>query len=380
METNLLARCQEITGSHGVAAMLYRVNYWQERAKVVRNDEKWVANTTDWWADQVKITQRQARRYLTTLRERDLIVTEQHFFQGKCILHVRLTEVAKKLLMAPLATTERPKVATPCSGQKRSQRSGQNWPEHIHRDANIEIHKEVQQDAAPSAASVNDLPEEKEEDFPGEEGEVMKIDGKGKTVEDIKAQLASSPSVLKKPGTTGALEQVWKQTYGEVYKTFVPAFTVKQRSQLKYLLGALPGGLGGPLLEHSIRYWSQVTGRAEKGAGAWNLPDRPNLDFLVKYLASAIEVFEQAKHDAEKQAQLAAAPPKPKIPLPILQSVAKPPNPDDIPMTKEEFLTLHCVPGQTEAQKVGGQSMALAARLPKAKLVIKKTAPSGIGV
>ncbi len=89
-------------------------------------------------------------------------------------------------------------------------------------------------------------------------------------------------------------------TYGD----YVPPTTGKDRGQFKTFIEACPSGQAEAILEQVLLHWLSFTVKARGDCGVYNLPDKPWLDFLVKYRISAINFgINHLKLNAEAQAK-----------------------------------------------------------------------------
>ena len=113
--------------------------------------------------------------------------------------------------------------------------------------------------------------------------------------EEVKKLLAEPKELdLKKPGTLNAVT-VWKNVLPLHYDVgFVPDPTVKQAAQLKRIVKTA-GADGASVIKWAIEHWQKVTDRVRYDTGIANFPKVPDIGFLNKYVATAIELYRKAQ-------------------------------------------------------------------------------------
>ena len=95
---NPLACYHQATQSWTGAALLYQIAYWWPKAKVTRNGHKWIAKSAKEWCEETDLTAKEYERAAQKLRHLRLVATEQHWFAGKVVTHLRLTRAGLVLL------------------------------------------------------------------------------------------------------------------------------------------------------------------------------------------------------------------------------------------------------------------------------------------
>lgn len=85
-------------GSTRDAWLLYRIVYWQRYTKVKHNGHFWICKTQEEWADETGLPLRSVRRAFEALREKKVVITEQHRFGSKTMNFVRIRTAAAKRL------------------------------------------------------------------------------------------------------------------------------------------------------------------------------------------------------------------------------------------------------------------------------------------
>ena len=160
---------------------------------------------------------------------------------------------------------------------------------------------------------------------------------------NAEAKFGTEPGL--KPESTAVLEQIWKSRITESYGGFVPNWTSKERGQIGQFRKVCPPGAAVPVLEACLGDWTVFSAMAKSNAGAWNLPSRPTVAFLVRYAGVAVNLW-QAKTKPK-------VPPKPK-PNPQQTPV----QPVEKPESGEEKVSLETVMAALFDPPAGGPPAA----------------------
>jgi hypothetical protein len=120
----------------------------------------------------------------------------------------------------------------------------------------------------------------------GEGGDLVKA-MMGKTVAEI---LAASKAGPPKTGKVD-LSAVWQEAYHTAFKCFVPGLTLKERGQLKHFANACPAGSAAAVLRYAIGEWTLMAHTAAADNGAFSLPTKPNVGFLLKHVGVAVNLW-----------------------------------------------------------------------------------------
>src|SRR5690349_11430658 len=78
--------------SDNAAILLYRIQWWMPKAKVVKREKLWIAKSREEWCEDAKRTPKQIKTALAELKKAGRIETAQMLFANRPILHVRLLE------------------------------------------------------------------------------------------------------------------------------------------------------------------------------------------------------------------------------------------------------------------------------------------------
>lgn len=298
-----VARYHEITRAWNSAVLLAQIVFWMKNPKIVHEGKPWVANSAAEWCRQTGLTCDQYRRAISRLKKPplSLIWTEQHLFGGKNITHIFLTERGKELL-AELRTGRSPKTAQSAAPEQGvgAHPEGGKSAQLITEEINKEEHKET----TVAFAKAHAIPDPlfKQDQTPGEIKRNLggSIDSSPETKTSLGDQASNS--------TTG-LAGVWKSANEQTSGDFIPAPTVRELKMLKTFPLRCPEGKAASVIELCVKHWGDFTKKAADEEGAWSIPSKPTLEFLLKFIKTAINF---ALKTAEAQSESKAVKPKPK--------------------------------------------------------------------
>ena len=111
----------DMTGDLVAGLMLSQIIYWhlpgrdgKSRLRVAKEGGLWLAKSySDWW-DEIRVTEKQARRAVNVLREKGLVITGVWKFNGTPTVHLRIDEA--RFLEAWKAAVENPGGKSICPG------------------------------------------------------------------------------------------------------------------------------------------------------------------------------------------------------------------------------------------------------------------------
>jgi DNA-binding transcriptional regulator YhcF (GntR family) len=301
--------------SKNAAIMIGQISFWHPKAKAEWGGLSWWAHTHHGMAQNTGLSVHQVRRALAELKQRGLVVTEQHKFgvgfDCKAQTFVRpLVTLLGQGCETQVAQNCETQVVQKCKTLKSTDETTEE-----HTESSVHSH----------ATSDPGLYEE----IPGETCMVAPKP-RAKTVAEV---LMSSPKILKKPPAVSIADR-WRDVVIEVHGGYFVPLTMKQRGQLKHLRKVCPPGKAADIVEHALRNWLEFVTAAEDDAGAYNTPAQPSIAFLVKYVAVAVQLI------APKPVPMGFQP-KPKIEVKL---TAKPPVPGSEKATLEEVLAIMADP------------------------------------
>lgn len=112
--------------------------------------------------------------------------------------------------------------------------------------------------------------------------------------------------------TAKQLSYVWLETLAEVRGGFIAPLTAKAYGQFKHVITRTPKGKAGEVVQYVLRNWIEFVKEVEAKAGAKSTPSEPNLDFLLKHIEIAANLYIAAnkpvKHEAVQPAKSMPAP------------------------------------------------------------------------
>ena len=299
------------------AMVLSQVSFWHPKSKARHADKTWWAKTHEDVSTLTGISVHQVRRGLTELKKRGLVETTQQRFAGATMMFLRPLVT---LLGQPNPIVSQGAVAQECETTPRVVAQVCAAP-----CTEIPSYRETSKQAGvQSHASCNS------DDIEVDPGETCMVVPKQrpKTVSEV---LMQSSKVLKKPPAASLAER-WRDVYLEVHGGYVVPLTLKQKGQLKHFGKVCPPGKAADIVEYALRHWLIFTEAAESDAGAYNTPAKPSIDFLVKYVAVAVQIAAPKPAPTGYQAKL--------HPIPPVQLTAQPPAAGSEKATLDEVLAI----------------------------------------
>ena len=115
-------------------------------------------------------------------------------------------------------------------------------------------------------------------------------------MQPIPAPLVVEPTQSPLPDNIPCLQGTWFTAMQETYPGQFLDLTKAEEAMLHGIAKrGCHGGLGFDrtvdMFDYTIRNWSVFTRRAERDQGAYNLPDEPRIEFLVKYVRTAVNTW-----------------------------------------------------------------------------------------
>lgn len=271
------------------AILLGQIRYWSgkpnPRCTASHGGRIWVAKSKEEWSDETGLTKSQLRIAFEKLIEAAEVVTERHLHHSKIRAFVRLVDG----------------VGSGSSDYARSRTiECVDLPESTYS-----IENEIKNDCDEVA-------------YPEDEMGKSKIHGL--SVKELAERGSSSGDGVdpKKATKPGQLATVFKHAWNGTFEDqFLPSFTGKQLGQLKQLIGKCPHGEAGVVVDYCVRNWPEFTSAAESLEGAFNAPQYPTPDFLLRYARSAVSCTRDARGDeVAPKVQASKQPSKMVVPQP----------------------------------------------------------------
>jgi hypothetical protein len=333
-----LVLCRELTGGNSNAAeLLYRIAFWQPLAWIKSDGKRWIAHDRTWWMQQTGMSFDQIKRALTLLRRKSLIETRQGIFGNRNVLHVRLIGQAAVIPKFDEAQDEGSASHASSDAAPLDQstpappKGGGNAPLYIVQGGTA---GKVQQGEHSALAHANPDPGKIKE---GSQQESKGGGSGGNLSTAATADEAMEPSPKGTVGpasTVASLEAIWRATVVKVCGGHAVPLTSKQQGQLKYFLTACPTDTAAAVLEYAVQNWSLFTQQAKSDEGAFNMPGKPEVGFLVKFSQVAVNFW------LSKPKKPLMTSPSPKPPSVAMKLSTKKPQPEEKPATKEEVLAI----------------------------------------
>lgn len=299
--SHLQLRFQEATKSTTATLMAQRVVFWvlKTKAGVDIDGTRWVVNSLAQWMADTGMSKQQVRDGLKVLKTQQLIKVENRGWRGKVMMHVTLTERGRMLALGEAACSPQ---HGPCSPQHNEWSIEHNgWSiEHgqdHHGESHGEIQIEAQGAAPPMEACATATEPVKGQAVDGvdqgmeAQGDMPKFSG---SVADIVAQAQTTKPIAVSGDKASKLSLVYRQAWHEAYAEMGPALTLKEQGQLKMACKHWKPFEPGQVVRHTVLNWQTFTAKAASDAGAYNVPGKPTVPFLLKYAAIAGQLFAQA--------------------------------------------------------------------------------------
>lgn len=296
------ARCVDLAGGDFVAgSLLHQIVYWHPKATIREDGLSWVAKSRGEWSEETSIPLHTLDRALAKLKGKGLIETRKKVFKGRVGMQLSLSKIG-------LRRCQEEGLLQKCedASSQISENPSSQMCEHLYTETTkTEITEQI------ICAAVADA-EAGAQDQGG--SEAMKPKGQF-TVADVVNKPKPKPE-MKTDDKVSVLETVWKGEVSQLTGEYVPPLTQKARGQLKHVLKACPKGTASRTLTKVVRHWPKFVEAVKEATGQAKVPGKPNLDFLVKHVAVAINftpstglTIAPAKSDA-----VAAAPSQVQIP------------------------------------------------------------------
>lgn len=273
------------------AAFIGQLEYWltkanagKNRCVVNRRGVRWVVKSRSEWCDETLLTAQQLRNVLERLESRGVIKRERHLFDNKTLAHICIDTGILEAIRAQSGAGP-----TNSTGKGQDTQTGEG-PET--QTSYIETGLETKRDYGPASRPgiVSG---------PGS----AKINGKeksmspGSSVNEILAgrmrtePVPVSPENALKPGE---LAQVFQTAWSDTFPgTYLPPLIAKHYGQLKQIAKACPRGAGGKVIDYCVRHWQDFVATAVAQQGAWKTPQLPDLGFMLSYVQSAVQSWQE---------------------------------------------------------------------------------------
>lgn len=322
--SNIIARAMLAVGSAPAAILLYRLAYWQKRTKYEHEGKTWVVMTREQWRDETGLSEKQHRLALALLREKGFVEHKRRLHFGIQKAWIRLSETGLQALVKRPKGPEHGAQKGPTETPQKALPSGPTGPYGNALEGPI-ICREIEHGDKKELYSV-----------PKDAGGATDMK-KTRTVEEILAK-GLGKKFSPKDNTVTDLEFRWKIRVSDVTGDYVPPLTMKQKGQLKLFLDKCPKGEAGLILETTVDNWIAFSKRVGSDSGVKKTPNKPNIDFLLKYVGTAVSFTRDLSKTTEQEASVV-------MPKQTVQLIAKPetssPAPVDVkPTTMDELNAL----------------------------------------
>lgn len=299
-----------IGGDLEVGALLSQIVYWHRPSKlgksklrVVRDGNAWIAKTREEWMEECQLSEWGYRRAISVLRQKGLIEVRVMRFNGLAMNHTRLlVENLKQALkdlsdvskghnrMCPKGTTGVEKSSQPIARNPHN-RSGEALSSGHEKSSQplTEITTETTTEITrgnPTSLSCK----KQKKIFSTSTTREMKMVTAGEILKNKQnAKLALHGDSKKKK----SIAMLWQELSSSSSGKFQKPLTSKDLGQLKKFAVDV-GEIAPNVLQYVFQNWWKFAHAAKAEAGLENCPSTPNIGYLLKYQATAVNLYLQS--------------------------------------------------------------------------------------
>jgi len=283
------------------AIVLSQINYWYKpdklgrpKLRVVKDGVYWLAKSSGDFADECALTVRKVDVAIQVLKDAGLIEVEVHRFNGVPTRHIRVLEAEGKAMLVTDAAV-RPALNNVHVVSETTRKVFQNY---LEGEYITESTAETTTETTLAEPKIN-IQEQVQKQTEGKELTVVWSAKERKplpksTCKELEAGFKANkakPAVLSKETISGQVYEVWRyEVPKHTSAKFITPFTGKQCGQAKMLVGKL-GGKWETVLRYTLQNWIDFTQYVQSKAGVKLLPQQPNMDFMLKYAAEAMNKY-----------------------------------------------------------------------------------------
>lgn len=309
------------------ALMLSQIVYWylpskktgKSKLRVCKTDSGkeiwWLAKSHVDWTNELHFTRRQAQRCIGVLEEAGIITTKLYRFNGLTTLHIRLTFLNGGDSIAEPPSAKALK-STPEDAQSTLACTSDVPSQHPHVLPLTGTTTEITTTTKTGVQKQHATPDEKTpEKTNEEEGVTVK-----ETLEVLKGKTQISPT----------MESHWRQGLALLSKEYHPPLTTKDKAQLKRL-GKLLGDEKFRVVDWCLENWGKFASPAAAQAGLATYPTKPNIGFLLKHHAYAVNRLQSIAESGLEDVTVGASPVTTKVVQKLVNTVEEPykPSPEE---------------------------------------------------
>ncbi len=272
--------------------VLNQIRYWLFKTKkgknysvVVRGGERWLAHSWDQLAAETCLSRKQIRTSLAALQLHGFIIVEQHLHYGKNVCHFRAAKVGRLIQTGQVKSVPSGSPSVNPADQPETTPQGQL----LKLETTFETKKG---DGALSAQAFAD----------------QLIQGK-KEKKEKKEKESKKLGAVAAEGAVGAHAALTASDLGAVFRDawdeacpgeFLPEFTNKDLGQFANLIEKCPPNTALAVVDHSVRRWNCFCSYACGTQGAFNLPSQPAVGALLRFVQSAVNLYQDHVIQAAK--------------------------------------------------------------------------------
>lgn len=279
----------ELVGHHASIVLnqirfwLYKAHNGESRYVVKRGGQRWLAHSREALCKETRLSSRQMRDALATLKKHGFIRAEQHLFHGKNVCHFQAAEEGR---LVKMGQTKQALEVPPVMDETGHPELGPD-DQLLKKENKLENEGEYGAPNAPTSFGKKIKKNEEEED----------------------KEETCLPSGEINPSKLGAIyKAAWHEANPDSY---LPEFNAKQMGQFKSLLQRCPLGEAAAIVDHSVRHWDVFCSYAISTEGAFNLPTIPHVGALLRFVQSAVNLYRDHRKSLAKPAPKKFIPPMP---------------------------------------------------------------------
>lgn len=302
-----IGRCIVVAGNVTAGIVLYRLSFWKPTREI--NGRLMFAKPRSELEFETGLTAKQVENALTLLRKKELIVTGQHQFHGRNVMHVAVTAACHEALEQAGQSPQSGAPSPPGSGCSVPPDQGTSYTSYKHG-----VHQGGQQEECelPLTGITGDA-----EDFAGGKDKVKKprYSSAAEALANAGKLSPVTKSKMHKPDGSKALELTWIKAVSGVTGKYVAPLTMKEIGLLTHIRKKCPPGKAADVIQHAVENWIAFVKRVEAEAGIKTTPSEPKLTFLLQYASVAVNMLYPPKVKAKQEAKPVTTKPKPAVQL-----------------------------------------------------------------
>ena len=273
----------DAAGSTQAGHFLYRLAWHDKYSTIVRDGERWVIHTREWWMDELGFTVNQYNDALAKMIATGLATKSHHIFQNVRMTHLRLTNEGRSLAQL---------VEQRCAKEPIQDFLDKVWSEKS--DTPMSGNSDTPMSEKPDTYKKEQGGTYKEE----QQGvdttlEIQKIDmTKTADVYDTVTAKESKPIDLNK-SVTNKMYEIWRTVWVENYGDNVVSWSAKNKKLMAAFEAACPEEKGLEIFEKALRDWDALMDFGVANHGMYKPPATPQLWIFTSRPQVVVDFWEK---------------------------------------------------------------------------------------